>query len=222
MTRLVLTNAIYFKSNWATKFSKAATKDGPFRLTADKSVDVPMMHLSCELAYAENDDVQMLELPYIDNDLSMTIVLPKKVDGLADIEKGQAFRRTGLAEQTVKVDLTLPKFKFSSEFSLADTLKAMGMTDAFDGSKADFSGITDKEKLFISAVIHKAFVAVDEDGTEATAATAVVMTAADGHGHAPQEPKVFKADHPFAFMIRHGSTGEILFIGRVANPKNEQ
>jgi serpin B len=218
-TRLVLTNAIYFKSNWAQKFAKSVTKDAPFKLTADKSVDVPMMHQQREFGYAENDDVQVLTLPYIDNDLSMVIVLPRKVDGLADVEKSRTF---GVGKETqLEVDVTLPKFKFSSDLSLADTLKAMGITDAFDATKADFSGMADKEKLFLSAVIHKAFVAVDEDGTEATAATAVAVAAADGHGHAPQEPKIFKADHPFMFMIRHNATGDILFMGRVADPKGE-
>ena len=153
----------------------------------------------------------------------MVIILPKEVGGLANIEKRlTAERLNGWLKpaRPTEVEVTLPKFKFSSEFMLADVLKGMGMTDAFDGGKADFSGMTDKEKLFISAVIHKAFVAVDEEGTEAAAATGVVM-AHGANGHAPEEPKVFKADHPFIFLIRHNATGAVLFMGRVANPKAE-
>jgi serpin B len=222
LTRLVLTNAIYFKGKWETKFAKEGTKDGQFKVTAEKSVDVPMMHQLHDFGYTENDDLQMLELPYIQNELSMVIMLPKKIDGLADLEKSLTAASVGkwLKEQRpTPVDVTLPKFTFSSEFMLKDTLKAMGMTDAFDGGKADFTGMTDKEKLFISKVIHKAFVAVDEEGTEAAAATAVVTTPTACPP--PEEPKVFKADHPFMFLIRHNSTGEILFMGRVANPKGE-
>ena len=216
-TRLVLTNAIYFKSNWAEKFEKDVTRDGPFKVSADKSVDVPMMHLTHRFRYMENDELQMLEMPYSRNELSMVILLPKKADGLADIEKNLTAANIG--KEAVSVQVTLPKFKITSAFGVGETLKAMGMTDAFDSKKADFSGMTEKEKLFISAVIHKAFVAVDEEGTEAAAATAVVMDA--GAPPRQEESKVFKADHPFAFMIRHNATGAILFTGRVANPKAE-
>lgn len=221
-TRLVLTDAIYFKSNWATKFEKDATKDEPFKLSPDKSVDVPMMHQIEHFSYADNDDLQVVELPYNANALSMVIILPRKADGLAGVEKNLTNANIGKWLKELKrteVDLTMPKFKFSSDFGLADTLKAMGMTDAFDANKADFSGMTDKEKLFISAVIHKAFVAVDEEGTEAAAATAVIMDS--GGSFKPEEAKVFKADHPFIFMIRHNSTGAILFMGRMVNPKGD-
>jgi serpin B len=219
LTRLVLTNAVYFKSNWDNKFTKAATKDAPFKLSTDKSLDVPMMHQRSHFGYVENDDLQVLELPYTQNELSMLVVLPRKDNGLADVEKTLT---ADIIEKWLKdkkhelVDVTMPKFTFSSEFGLAGTLKAMGMTDAFDAGKADFSGMTDKEKLCISAVIHKAFVAVDEDGTEAAAATAVMMT---GSAMRVEQPKTFLADHPFVFIIRHNATGEILFMGRLANPK---
>jgi serpin B len=219
-TAMVLANAIYFKSNWADKFDKSATKDAPFKLSADKSVDVPMMHQESKFRYGQADELDLVELPYVGNELSMVILLPRKIDALADVEKSLNAQNLdkwlkGLKRETVS--LTMPRFKFTSELSLAQSLKTMGMPDAFDPNKADFSGMSDAEKLFISAVLHKALVAVDEEGTEAAAATAVVMalTAAP----MPQEPKVFKADHPFVFLIRHNSTGAILFMGRLANPR---
>lgn len=221
LTRLVLTNAIYFKSNWAEKFAKEATAAGPFKLSADKPVTVPMMHRQGRYGYAENDEFQTLEMPYRLNDLSMIVLLPKKVDGLAGLEKmlvgdGLAKCLKGLKSQNVKV--TFPKFKCTREFRLDKTLQALGMPDAFNPDKADFSGMTSEDKLFISAVVHKAFVAVDEEGTEAAAATAVVMARA-ANGHAPSEPKTFTADHPFVFIIKHNKTGAILFMGRVADPR---
>ncbi|MCK4626665.1 MAG: serpin family protein, partial [Phycisphaerae bacterium] len=219
-TRLVLTNAIYFKSNWAEKFNKHATRDEAFTLSADKTVKTPMMRQQKRHGYMETDTFQAVDLMYRYGDLSMTIFLPKKADDLAAFEKtltarnltkwlGQFKRET--------VQLTLPKFKFTSQFSLPETLKKMGMTDAFSEAAADFSGMTTADKLFISDVIHKAFVAVDEEGTEAAAATAVIM--ALEAAPRPKQPKVFKADHPFVFMIRHRATGSILFMGRVMNPK---
>ena len=193
MTRLVLTNAIYFKGDWASQFKKKNTKDAPFKLSAGKSVKAPMMKLS------------------------MVIFLPKKVDGLPDVEK--SLGKTGpdallkkLHEQEVVV--SVPKFKMTSQFGLKKVLTAMGMKDAFTG-KADFSGMNGRKDLFISAVIHKAFVDVNEEGTEAAAATAVVMVG----GAAPAPPPVFRADHPFLFLIRHEKTGVVLFMGRVMSPK---
>lgn len=222
-TRLVLTNAIYFKSDWAQKFSKSATADGQFNVTADNSATVPMMHLTHRFDYFENDDLQLLEMPYKQNALSMIVILPKKADALGNVEKGMTAENLAKwleGKTPTSTAVTLPKFTFSSDFMLADKLKAMGMTDAFDPEKADFSGMTSQGKLFISAVIHKAFVAVDEDGTEAAAATAVIM-AGKGIAGNPEQPKVFKADHPFIFLIRHNYTGEILFLGRLVNPKTE-
>jgi len=217
-TRLVLTNAIYFKSKWAHEFSKDLTKDGPFQLAAAKSVDVPFMHQMGDFGYAENEDIQLLEMPYIKDALSMVVLLPKKVDGLAALEKDLT---AGKVNQWLKdmtgqtVEVTFPKFTFTSSFELEDSLAALGMTDAFDPRKADFSGMTAAEHLYISAVIHKAFVAVDEEQTEAAAATAVVMAGAAP----PVKAKVlFKADHPFIFLIRHNATGEILFLGRLVDP----
>ena len=179
-----------------------------------------MMRLKRRFGYMENDDFQMLELPYTQRALSMLVILPKNIDGLADVEKLLTAANIAKCSKDSKarlVEVTLPRFKFSSDSMLGYTLKGMGMTDAFAPNKADFSGMTSQEKLFISAVIHKAFLAVDEEGTEAAAATAVVMQAISMPP--PEETKVFKADHPFVFMIRHNATGEILFMCRLANPK---
>ncbi|MFW6132416.1 MAG: serpin family protein [Planctomycetota bacterium] len=220
LTRLVLTNAVYFKSNWAEDFSKRATKDGAFHVTAAKTVETPLMHQTERFEYAETDDLQVLSLPYKANELDMVVLLPKETDGLAALEKALTAEKLARWLDALKpheVRVTLPRWKFTSEFSLAKLLKAMGMPDAFDKDKADFPGMTEAEKLFISAVLHKAFVAVDEEGTEAAAATAVAVMATAAPV-APPELKVFTADHPFVFCIRHRDTGAILFMGRVTNP----
>lgn len=220
LTRLVLANAIYFKSNWQNQFQENATKKEPFRLSGGDPVDLPMMRQQDRFGYMDNSDLQMIELPYIWNDLSMLVFLPRKADGLASLEtklsaKNLASWQTLLT--TRLVELSLPKFTFTSEFQLSDTLKDMGMIDAFDPEKADFSGIAaGGERIFISNVLHKAFVAVDEKGTEAAAATAVVMVGTSIRE--PEKPVTFKADHPFIFLIRQNQTGSILFLGRVINP----
>jgi serine protease inhibitor len=216
-TRLVLTNAIYFKSPWTHRFEKSATSDAPFHTSASDEISVPTMHQTHGLRYAADDDVQVLELPYArDGSLSMIILLPKQVDGLADLEKRLTAEnlQTWTDElQPQRVAVWLPKFKMTSEFSLSDALKAMGMPLAFS-DQADFSGMSTQERLFISAVIHKAFVDVDEEGTEAAAATAVaVMKSATAR---PAEDSIeFRADHPFVFLIRDQRTQSILFFGRV-------
>ncbi len=228
-TRLVLTNAIYFKSNWDEKFEKGATREGDFHTALTKTVRVPFMHQQESHNYMETDDFQAVEIYYKYGDLSMVIFLPKSYGRPPLTIRGvlAAFEKTLTGQNLAKwlgqfkretVRLTLPKFKFISQFSLPETLKKMGMTDAFSEAAADFSGMTTADNLFISAVIHKAFVAVDEEGTEAAAATAVIvgLTAMPLR---PKQPKVFKADHPFVFMIRHRATGSILFMGRVMNPK---
>ena len=213
LTRLVLTNAIYFKGKWALQFKVKATRDAPFTLLDGKKVQVPMMHQSKEFGYMETEGFQALELPYVREELSMIVFLPKKVDGLAELEK--SFTADDLAKwldelHKLKVYVLLPRFKMTSEFRLDKVLKAMGMTDAFGA--ADFSGMDGKEGLFISAVLHKAFVDVNEEGTEAAAATAVP------EAMELVELLVFRADHPFLFLIRDNRTGSILFMGRLVNP----
>ena len=218
MTRLVLTNAIYFKGNWASQFKKERTKDAPFTLLDGSKVDVPMMNQTADFNYIETESLQGLELPYIDNELSMVILLPKKVDGIGELEKTltqENLHKWLVTLRKREVIVSVPKFKETSEFTLADVLKAMGMRDAFTPDVADFSGINGRKDLFISAVIHKAYVDVNEEGTEAAAATGVVIKMTSvGPGQTP----VFRADHPFVFVIRDNRSGSILFLGRVLNP----
>ncbi len=223
MTRLVLTNAIYFKGNWASRFKKGDTKDEPFALSAAKSKKVPTMHQLLETRYGETSDAQVISLPYQsadpDHAMSMVIILPKKADGLAALEKDFTAKKleTYATSTTLnEVTLSLPKFKITYDVELSDTLRKMGMNMAFSEGLADFSGMTKEAHLYISKVVHKAFVDVDEEGTEAAAATAVVMN--DESAAVPPPPKTFKADHPFAFMIRDDKTGSILFMGRVTEP----
>jgi len=219
LTRLVLTNAIYFKSNWANQFPKFATRDAPFHVTSDKTTQVKMMHQAERFAYLEADGLQAVELPYIGNRLSMVVLLPAKVDALGELEKtltGAKLTEWVGGLKARRVQLALPRFTFSSQFSLSRTLQSLGMTDAFSPAAADLSGIATVDKLFIQAVIHKAFVDVNEEGTEAAAATAVAIGVKAILE--PDQPVVFTADHPFLFVIRHRDSGTILFLGRVVNP----
>jgi len=216
-TVLVLTNAIYFKGDWAIQFDKKDTTDAPFMISPDEKVTVPMMYLKESFKYWADGQLQILELPYKGKHLSMIVLLPRKTDGLAELERSLTLTNLNkwlekLRKQQVLV--YLPRFKMTwGVFELKDILIEMGMPAAFFG--ADFSGINGKEDLFISNVLHKAFVAVDEKGTEAAAATAVVL----GRG-GPSVP-VFRADHPFVFMIRDNRSGSILFMGRVMNPAKQ-
>jgi serine protease inhibitor len=218
LTRLVLTNAVYFKGKWASQFEKGSTRDAPFWIAPRRSVKVPMMTQEHTFRYGDSDSLQTLELPYVGDDLSMIVLLPKKVDGLVELETALTVENLekwmgGLGKTRVRV--FLPRFKVSRGFGLNDTLASMGMVDAFDDSKANFSGMDGNENwLYIAAVLHKAFVDVNEEGTEAAAATAAAMAA---RGIPPPAP-VFRADRPFVFLIRAGRTGSILFLGRVVNP----
>jgi serpin B len=220
LTRLVLTNAIYFKGDWAVEFDKKETTDSLFKISADKEVTVPLMYQKGDFKYAQEDKLQILELPYKGDELSMVVLLPTEVDGLAELEKSLRPKNlnrwlTLLRKQEVHV--YLPKFKMTTgPLELSGILKAMGMKDAFSMA-ADFSGMTGSRDLFISNVLHKAFVAVDEKGTEAAAATAVVMTLTA----VPVASPVFRADHPFVFVIKDNRSGSILFMGRVVNPAKQ-
>ena len=212
----MLTNAIYFKGVWTSRFDRKLTRDAPFNISEAKQAVVPMMHQSSKFPFGATDKLDVLELPYIGDRLSMVILLPKQVDGLAAIEaslsKANLERWLGqLRSQTVRV--ALPRFKLDFRADLAKTLEAMGMTDAFRSGKADFSGMTGRRDLFIGMVIHQAQVNVNEEGTEAAAATAVKMKRTS-------LPTAFVAEHPFLFLIRDDQTGSILFMGRVVNPKS--
>jgi len=212
----VLVNAIYFKGTWANEFDPNLTADAPFLSASDAQVQVPMMTRKHNYRYAESAGMQVLELPYAGERLSMLVLLPAEVDGLAKLEDTLTAESLeswikGLNE--TEVDVSLPKFELSFPFRLDDTLISLGMADAFT-EQADFSGMDGSRELYIGAVLHKAFVAVNEQGTEAAAATAVIMQT---KGLAISSI-VFRADHPFVFLIRDTSTGSILFIGRVTNP----
>ena len=221
---MVLVNAIYFKGKWTEKFEKNHTKDAPFHRADKSTVPVPLMsNLSQKnFTYAEGDGFQLLEMLYEGNELSMVIVLPRTADGLPAIEKEFTSEKlAGWMKQarSEHVNVSLPRFKMEQHFAPRPQLEEMGMTDAFDGKKANFGGMA-SERLFISAVIHKAFVDVNEEGTEAAAATAIVMDTPVSD-RIPVPPKVFRADHPFLFLIRDVKHGTILFLGRVANPRAE-
>jgi serpin B len=226
LTRLVLVNAIYFLADWADPFEKSATQEATFDVSPSTSKKTPMMHQGgTQRRLAQVDGVKVLELLYRGGDTSMLVVLPDRKDGLADVEKSltaaklEAWRAALVLEN---VAVSMPRFEVSPtpSMSLGEDLKSLGMPDAFDREKADFTGIANpadrRERLKIDKVFHKAFVKVDEKGTEAAAATAVVM--AKGGGMAPAAPLQFTADHPFVFAIVDNTTGLVLFLGRVADP----
>jgi serpin B len=217
-TRLVLVNAIYFKAHWASEFDRHKTIPSPFPITSTRKLEVPMMSLTANLKYAEVDGLQLLQLPYAGNDLAMVILLPGEIDGLksmaAQLNEATLDRWLAQARQQ-EVAVFLPKFKLSAQFSLARILAAMGMTDACS-PQADFSGMDGGRDLYLSAVIHKAFVDVNEEGTEAAAATGVMMRSMAVMR--PRPTPVFRADHPFIFLIRDLSSSSILFLGRLVDP----
>ncbi len=222
-TRLVLANAVYFLADWMHPFVATRTAPAPFHVNGKDAHDVATMHEQGQFAHAHLEGVALIDLPYQGGDWVMTIVLPDAVDGLDAVE-----RRLSLATFTTwlsalaptQVDLALPKVRIdpASPIELSPVLAAMGMPLAFDATRADFSGITGrgKERLVISDVFHKAFVAIDEKGTEAAAATGVVFAPTGMRLPAPSIP--FKADHPYLFFLRQRSSGMILFAGRVSDP----
>ncbi len=214
LTLLVLVNAIYFKGDWATQFESRLTRESPFWVTPQEQVQVMMMAQKHEYRYGVGNGLQIVELPYAGQDLSMLVLLPAERDGLAGLE--EALTVENLARWTknltsTDVEVFVPRFEVTLPFRLDDTLKSMGMVDAFSAA-ADFAGMAEGG-VFIAAVLHKAFVKVNEEGTEAAAATAVIMARS-----APRPAVVFRADHPFVFLIRENRTGSILFLGRVVNP----
>ena len=214
-TRLVLCNATYFKGNWLSQFDRKLTRNAPFHVTTNRTVDVPMMEQTGEYRFFENGGLQGLELPYAGQELSMVILLPRRADGLAEMERMLTAERLSqwlAALRKQKVAVIVPRIKLETGFELSQTLEAMGMTEAFSNA-ADFSGMTSREGLFLSHVIHKAFVDVNEEGTEAAAATGVVAVPT-----AVMRTPLFRADHPFLFLIRHQKSGAILFLGRLSEP----
>jgi serpin B len=214
MTRLLLTNAIYFNAAWLLPFDEKATQNDSFDLLDGSEVQAPMMRQTESFGYLKAEDYEAVEMFYEGRELSMVILLPDESQFSAFEESLDSAQLQSILEQlsVQRLDLSMPKFKIDSSFGLADTLAGMGMPDAFDVVKADFSGMTGKPDLFITNVVHKAYVDVNEEGTEAAAATGVVM----GLKSMPVgEPIVVKVDHPFLFLIRDTQTGAVLFLGRV-------
>jgi serine protease inhibitor len=218
-TRLVLTNAIYFKGDWLDPFDKGATEEADFHLTSAQTVKAPLMHETGGFNFLDGGTFQALEMPYKGNALSMIVLLPNDVDGLSALE--QSLTSDSLAgwigslRPAPKVIVTLPRFTMTQQFELSGALDKMGMPLAFSGA-ADFSGINGDRDFSISAAIHKAFIDVNETGTEAAAATSIIMRATAMR--VEPSPIIFRADHPFLFLIRDTRSGSILFLGRVADP----
>jgi serpin B len=213
---LVLTNSVYFKGAWEAPFDRQKTTNAPFYLTQDESVEVPMMSQIMTTSYGEDEVHRVLELPYAGERLSMVLVVPKQPDGLRQVEQQlSATSLAGLLQllQSQKVMVTIPRWSMEVEVSLPDILWSMGMRDAFALPPADFSGMTGKKNVFISAVLHKAMLDVNEEGSEAVAATEVTM--ARGLRRYPE----FVADRPFLLLIRDRQTGGMLFLGRVVDPR---
>lgn len=214
LTRLVLTNAVYFKGKWTLPFKPKNTKNAPFYLAKGKSRQVQMMKQTSFFGYTKDAECQVVEMPYGYREFSMIILLPKKLDGLGNLEKTlteERLRKMISDLGSREVNLSVPKFKINSDFNLEKILEKMGLKTVFNLS-ADFSGLTGGKDVFVSSIIHKTYISIDEYGTEAAAATGVSMAAADG-----QVPVDFVVDHPFMFIICCRTTGEILFIGRVAS-----
>jgi len=216
LTRLVLVNAVYLDATWALQFDPNDTSYGSFTTLAGTQVTVPMMRQTSSFSYAKGDGWQAVQLPYSGNKLAMLLIVPDQ-GRFTDVEQELG---SGLLSEAVaglspaSVALTVPKFTFRTQAQLGSALKTLGMPTAFDPNSADFSGMTTEEQLLIDEVIHEAYIAVDEEGTEAAAATAVVMRATS----APMVDVTFEIDRPFIFALRDTETGALLFLGRVTDP----
>ena len=219
-TRLVITNAIYFKGTWVTQFNEENTREQNFTVDSDTIIKTQMMNLyQNQHLYGETESIKILELPYEGEKLSMLLLLPKEIDVIADLENSLTIEnlnywKDSLLEQELQI-VSIPKFELETKYDLIPPLHKLGINDAFDQNNADFLGITTSEQLFITSALHKAYVDVNEEGTEAAAVTAITVgtTSVD-----PNPPPTFVADHPFIFVIQDNETGHILFIGRMTNP----
>ena len=222
LTRLVLTNAVYFKGKWATPFEEILTQEKDFTASTGAKIKCQMMNIKKNFGYVKIAGYQALELPYEGNDLSMIVVLPEngKIETAEEELAAAGFGNVKKSLKTELVNVFLPKFKLDTSYNMNQTLAKMGMPTAFDNANADFSGMYDKtktpENLYIGLVIHKAYIDVYEEGTEAAAATGVAMQATAVME--PPQAKIFNADRPFIFAIVHNQTGAILFMGKVNDP----
>ncbi|KFP79534.1 Serpin B10 [Acanthisitta chloris] len=220
LTRLVLINALYFKANWATKFEAEATRQRPFRINMHTTKPVPMMYLRDKFHsnYIESVQTDVLELPYVNNDLSMFILLPSDITGLQKLERELTFENLSawtnpeLMEKT-KMEVYLPRFTLEEKYNLKSTLNRMGIQDAFIEGQADFTGVSKNGDLFLSQAFHKCYLEVNEEGTEAAAASSATLAS-----RSLGATVIFVADHPFLFFIRHNKTKTILFLGRFSSP----
>ena len=219
-TRLTLVNAIYFKGLWLEKFKKERTLTKSFFMSQNEEIKVKMMHQDADFKYFESQNMacQVLEMPYIGRKMSMVIFLPNEINGLSELEEKMTYdslqKSLSLLDSSMEeVEVFLPKFKLTQQFDLNDILSTMGAEEMFIPGRADLSGIT-TEPLFVSKVVHKAFVEVNEEGTEAAAATGIGVNTFS----MPLPKPLFKADHPFLFLIRHSDSGAILFLGRLVRP----
>jgi len=220
LTRMVLVNALYFKGDWTKKFNSKLTKDHEFFVSPSLTVNVPMMQhegLKTRFAHLDPLDSKMIELSYKGDRIVMQLLLPEKRNGMKELEdklnKHEVQDLFDKISYEAEVDIQIPKFKLEHCISLKDNLKAMGIQDMFVENVADFSGIDPTRKLHVSTVVQKVYIEVNEDGSEAAAATGAVMTA-------NCMPAQFVADHPFVFYLRDKTTGVLLFQGRVTNPTN--
>lgn len=217
-TLLVLVDTIRFVAAWEDAFKVEATGPAPFALADGGKVEAPTMHRTGRYAYAETPLAQVLELPYERGATSLVVVLPKRADGLAEVVAGEDIALWTARLEQREVEVALPRFRFEWGSELKPALQKLGIALAFDPEHADFTRILrSREPLFVGNVLHRAFVAVDEQGTEAAAATAVVMVRGT-KALEPPPPVAFHADHPFLFFMRHRATGAALFVGRVCDP----
>jgi serpin B len=220
LTRLVLANAVYFKGDWADQFQSQLTKPAPFTRADGNKADVPLMTRTGGYRYAQLDGFQILELPYKGGELAMDVILPADHTGLPAVEAKLADLGSWLGKlgDEPRVQVHLPKFKLEDSVSLPEILRPMGLKTVFDPDRADLTGLvsrTPEDRLYVSAAFHKAFVEVNEQGTEAAAATGIVVGVRSA---APRPPTAFRADRPFLFLIRDVKHGTILFLGRYAGP----
>lgn len=220
LTRVVLTNALWFKAGWEHPFSKRGTEPLPFTLAGGESVKVPTMRQVQFFGYAEQDGWQVLTMPFRGTTIECEIVLPREGAALADAERALLTRAYGATVQHERVHVELPRFTVQAAHGLQTALKALGMRTAFDARGADFSGMDPKNDLVVADVVHQTWIAVDEEGAEAAAATAVVLK--ERGAVRPSEPKQFQANRPFAFGLRDRETGLLLFVGRVSDPRLQQ
>jgi serpin B len=224
---VVLVSAIYFKGNWPVAFPKAGIKIEDFTMPGKPALKVWMMNRDLFGGFMENATFQVAQFMYKDNDVSLLVILPKKKDGLAEVEKKLTAK--GLSEALAEIrqgvfEVAIPRFKMTNQFSLGVDLATLGMKDAFLPAVADFTGMEKADRrtgdpFYISMVVHQAFVELNEEGTEAAAATGGLVPQFNRQGPQPKPPPPFRADHPFLFLIRHNSSGAILFMGRISEPR---